>query len=148
MKEKMNPKLLFSIIFTVISIMILTSCRSSFLTAGTTIECDGKFLQPVTNPTERACFSKDSLAIFNYLKANFKRPQEIAGKKFIGKVRVVFIISKEGEVCDVRVISKPRKYIDDEFVRILKIMPKWKPAKNEGKVVDSFYLLDIKLHNE
>ena len=45
-------------------------------------------------------------------------------EKINGKIRVAFIITKEGEICDVRITSKPIKYIDDEFIRVFKIMPK------------------------
>jgi hypothetical protein len=49
----------------------------------------------------------------------------------------------EGEICDVRITSKPHKYLDNELIRVIKMMPKWIPATNGGQNVDSYYMLDI-----
>ena len=130
----------------ILSTSILTSCsKSSFPPAGTPVECNGKLLQPILNPTQRPEYPGGSQAMFKFLKDNFKLPREVEGEKINGKIRVAFIITKEGEICDVRITSKQIKYIDDEFIRVFKIMPKWIPATNEGKIVDSYYLLDINL---
>lgn len=143
MKEKINLYFLLTII---LSTTILTSCsKSSFPPAGTTIECNGKLLQPILNPTQRPEFPGGSQAMSKFLKDNFKLPREVAGKNISGKVRIAFIITKEGEVCDVRITSKPIQYIDDEFIRVFKTMPKWIPAANEGEIVDSYFLLEFKL---
>ena len=142
MKEKINLYFLLTII---LSTTILTSCsKSSFPPAGTPVECNGKLLQPILNPTQRPEYPGGDQAMFEFLKSNFKLPHEFV-EKVHGKVRIAFIITKEGDICDVRTTSKPIEYIDDEFIRIFKIMPKWIPATNEGKMVDSYYLLDIKL---
>jgi len=143
MKQKIKLNFLLTII---LSTTILTSCsKSSFPPAGTTVECNGKLLQPILNPTQRPVFPGGSQAMFKFLKDNFKLPKEVTEKDMEGKIRIAFIITKEGDICDVRITSKPIKYIDDEFIRIFRIMPKWIPATNEGKMVDSYYLLDIKL---
>ena len=143
MKEKKDLYFLMTII---LSIAFLTSCgRSSFPPAGTTVECNGKLLQPMLNSTQKPEYPGGAQAMFDFLKSNFKLPQEVTKKNIRGKIRIAFIITKDGDICDVRTTSKPIKYIDDEFIRIFKIMPKWIPATNEGKIVDSYYLLDIKL---
>ncbi len=143
MKEKIIVYYLMTIILSVT--MLSSCCKSSFLPAGTTVECNGKLLQPVLNPTQRPVYPGHSEAMFKFLKTNFRLPQEVAGQKIKGKIRVAFIVTKEGDICDVRTTSKPIKYIDDEFIRIFKIMPKWIPATNEGKIVDSYCLIDIDL---
>ena len=141
MKDKII--LYFSLTIFLISATILTSCKSSFPPAGTMVECNGKLLQPIQNPSQKASYPGGSEAMFQFLKDNFKLPPEIANEDINGKIRVAFIITKEGETCDVRITSKPIKYLDEEFVRIFKMMPKWIPAKNGGENVDSYYLLDI-----
>lgn len=142
MKEKIN---FYFLLIIILSTTILISCsKSSFPPAGTTIECNGKLLQPILNPTQRPVFPGGSQAMFKFLKSNFKLPHDFV-EKVHGKVRIAFIITKEGDICDVRTTSKPKEYIDDEFIRIFRIMPKWIPATNEGKIVDSYYLLDIRL---
>ena len=142
----MKLKKFYFLMTIILSTSILTSCsKSSFPPAGTTVECNGKLLQPILNPTQSPEFPGGEQAIFKFLKANFKLPREVTEKHISGKIRFAFIITKEGDICDVRITSKPIKYIDDEFIRVFKIMPKWIPATNEGKIVDSYYLMDIRI---
>jgi hypothetical protein len=119
---------------------ILYSCKSSFPAAGTPIECNGQLIKPIKNPTKRAEFTGGQQAMHKFLRENIKLPETT---KIKGKVRVAFIVTKEGEICDVRVTSKPKKYIDNEVIRVIKSMPKWIPGTNEGEIIDCYYLLDI-----
>ena len=75
-----------------------------------------------------------------FLKDNVKLPQETQVK---GTVRVAFIITKNGSICDVRITSKPKKYIDNEVIRVIKMMPNWIPGYNAGEIIDSYYLIDL-----
>lgn len=129
---------LFTLVF--ITVTIFSSCKSSFPAAGTPIECNGQWLKPIKNPTKRAEFTGGNLAMDKFLKENIKLSKTL---KIKGKVRVAFIITKDGEICDVRVTSKPKEYIDNEVIRVIKSMPKWIPGTNEGEIIDCYYLLDI-----
>lgn len=86
----------------VISATILSSCQSSFPVAGTAIECNGQFLKPIKNPTKRAEFPGGKQAMHKFLSENINLPLE---KNIRGKVRVAFIVTKDGEICDVRITS-------------------------------------------
>ncbi len=119
---------------------ILSSCKSSFPAAGTPIECNGQWIKPVLNPTQRAEFIGGQQAMDKFVKENIKLPETT---KIKGKVSVAFIVTKEGKICDVRVTSKPREYIDNEIIRVIKSMPNWIPANNEGEIVDCYYLLGL-----
>ncbi|NLC93348.1 MAG: hypothetical protein GX677_07810 [Treponema sp.] len=128
----------FTLIF--ITAALFSSCKSSFPVAGTPIECNGQLIKPIKNPTKRAEFTGGQQAMHNFLRENIKLSETITTK---GKVRVAFIVTKDGEICDVRVTSKPKEYIDNEVIRVIKGMPKWIPGTNEGKIIDCYYLLDI-----
>jgi TonB family protein len=142
MKAKFYPNLLLTLV--VISVTTLPSCKSSFPTAGTVVECNGQLLKPILNPTKRADFFGGKQALSEFLRANLNLPQEAINHKIKGKVRVAFIVTKEGEICDLRITSKPNKYIDNEVIRVMKKMPKWIPGINENEIVDCYYLLDIR----
>jgi TonB family protein len=143
MKAKFYPNLLLTLV--VISVTTLPSCKSSFPTAGTVVECNGQLLKPILNPTKRADFLGGKQALSEFLRANLNLPQEAINHKIKGKVRVAFIVTKEGEICDLRITSKPNKYIDNEVIRVMKKMPKWIPGINENEIVDCYYLLDLRL---
>ena len=137
-------KIYFDLLLTlsVILITTLSSCKSSFPAAGTLVECNGQLLKPILNPTKRAEFSGGKQAFSDFMRANINLPQE--ARKIRGKVRVAFIVTKEGEICDIRIISKPKQYLDREVIRAIRIMPKWVPGINEGEICDCYYLFDIK----
>jgi len=139
MKAKIYPILLFTLV--IVTVTILSSCKSSFPIAGTAVDCNGQMLIPIKNPTKRAAFSGGQQSMDKFLRENINLPQ---GTIIKGKVRVAFIVTKDGEICDVRITSKPKKYIDNEIIRVIKMMPKWVPGINESEFIDSYYLMDIK----
>jgi len=139
MKAKITLNLLFTLI--VITASILSSCITSFPAAGTYVDCNGQMVMPVRNPTDRASFPGGEQVMYKFLRENIKLPHDAKVK---GKVRVAFIVTKNGEICDVRITSKPKKYIDNEVARVIKMMPKWIPGINGGEIIDCYYLLDIK----
>jgi hypothetical protein len=137
---KAKNHLHLSFLFVFIIVTTFSSCKSSFPAAGTVIECNGQFVRPILNPTKRPYFPGGPQAMSKFLKDNVKLPQETQVK---GTVRVAFIITKDGSICDVRITSKPNKYIDNEVIRVIKMMPKWIPGYNAGEIIDSYFLLDL-----
>ena len=134
----------FLLILGIAIITALSSCKSTVPTADTTVEYHGQVLKPILNPTNRPNYPGGNQAMYEFLKSNFKLPQQAPNNEIKGKVRVVLVVSKEGEICDARITSKPNKYLDNELIRVIKMTTKWIPATNEGKNVDSYYMLDIK----
>lgn len=129
-----------------LSANILFSCKSSFPVSGTLIECNGRLIKPIRNPDIRPEFPGGRQAMHEYFGNNLTPPTEDLNKKVKGKIRVVFVVTKEGEICDIRITSKPKEYFDNEVIRVMKLMPKWTPAIHEDEIVDSYYLLDINLN--
>jgi hypothetical protein len=139
MKAKNYFNLLFTLV--VLTATILPSCKTSFPIAGTPVECNGKVMVPIKNPTKRAAFPGGQQAMYKFLRENINLSQ---GTIIKGNVRVAFIVTKDGKICDIRITSKPRKYIDNEVTRVIKLMPKWIPGYNEDEIVDCYFLLEIK----
>ena len=71
-----------------------------------------------------------------FLSSNLQYPLLSFENGVQGKVIVQFIIDKEGNVKDVAVATGVDPYLDAEALRIIKMMPKWKPGKHEGKEVN------------
>ena len=53
----------------------------------------------------------------------------------MGNVRVSYVIDEEGNVTDVEVMESIDPYLDEEAVRVISSMPKWKPGIKDGKYV-------------
>jgi TonB family protein len=78
-----------------------------------------------------------------YLKANLVYPAG-APKEYIGgRVIVRFSVDAEGAVADPRIMRGLSPELDSEALRIVSRMPKWKPAKQNGKPVKVLYNLPI-----
>ena len=70
------------------------------------------------------------------LSSNLKYPLIPFENGIQGEVLVQFIVNKEGNVEEVTVFKGVDPYLDAEALRVIKMMPKWKPGKHEGKEVN------------
>ena len=78
-----------------------------------------------------------------WLVENMKYPSEALKNKEQGRVIVQFIVSKEGEVMEPKIIRSVSPLLDKEALRVVSSMPKWKPGKANGKPVAVRYTLPI-----
>ncbi|MBB1138880.1 energy transducer TonB [Myroides sp. WP-1] len=62
-----------------------------------------------------------------------------------GKVQVIlsFVVEKDGSITDIKVMRDPGYGAGTEAVRVLKTMPKWKPARQDNRAVRSQFTLPI-----
>lgn len=82
-------------------------------------------------------------ALLKYVSDNITYPQEAKDKEIQGRVFVSFVIEKDGSVNEVKVLRSIGGGCDEEAVRVIKGMPKWKPGKQEGKPVRVSYMMPI-----
>ena len=82
-------------------------------------------------------------ALINFLNANIVYPQQAAQDKVEGKVVVQFTVKKTGKIDNVKVLRSVRKDLDDEAVRVVKMMPDFIPAKQDGEVTDMPYTIPV-----
>jgi TonB family protein len=80
-------------------------------------------------------------AMMEYVAKNVKYPQEAKDKEIQGRVFVSFVIEKDGSVNEVKVLRSIGGGCDEEAVRVVKAMPKWKPGKQDGKPVRVSYMM-------
>lgn len=69
--------------------------------------------------------------VYQYLKY----PQKAVEEGIQGRVMVDFIIDKEGNVTDVKVVRSVDPLLDDEAVRVVSASPKWRPGRVNGAKV-------------
>lgn len=81
--------------------------------------------------------------LYEYIgKVNYELRK--GNKMYNGKTITAFQINREGDVVDIDIIIKGTEQMDSAIVKHLNNMPKWKPAKKNGKFVTSFYVLPIR----
>ena len=88
-------------------------------------------------------FPGGEAALINFLNANIVYPPQAAQDKVEGKVVVQFTVKKTGKIDNVKVLRSVRKDLDDEAVRVVKMMPDFIPAKQNGEVTDMLYTIPV-----
>ena len=83
----------------------------------------------------------DSLQAF--LVREIQYPQVAKDNGITGTVLVEFVVEKDGQVTNAKVKVPLSPECDKEAVRGVMSMPKWKPGKNMGKPVRSYYQVPI-----
>ncbi len=82
--------------------------------------------------------------LYRYLRQNIEYPQIANESGIQGRVFVTFVVEKDGSITDVQVLRGIGGGCDEEAVRVVKSMPKWKAGKQRGKPVRVQYNLPIK----
>lgn len=81
---------------------------------------------------EKPSFPGGESAMKSYLNSNVKYPDVAQENGVQGRVIVESIIEKDGSMSDVKVIRSVDPSLDREALRVVKVMPKWTPAKLKG----------------
>ena len=84
----------------------------------------------------------DGLALF--LQRNIKYPKAAQEANLEGTVYVSFVVERNGEVSNVKILRGIGYGCEDECIRVVKLMPKWKPGKNNGRKVRVQYNLPVR----
>ena len=92
---------------------------------------------------ESASFPGGIQEMTNFIKNNLKYPQQARETGTQGKVFVTFVVEKDGSLTDVKVLRDIGSGCGEEAVRVVKSMPKWKPAKQRGKPVRMQFNLPV-----
>lgn len=78
-----------------------------------------------------------------YLNNTIKYPKLARDYNVTGRVIVEFIIEKDGSVSSVKVLDPKGYGLDEESIRVVKNMPKWKPGIYNKEAVRFVYRLPI-----
>jgi len=74
-------------------------------------------------------------SIGSYLGSHIKYPRKALQNEISGSVYVQFIIDENGRIIHPEILKSLGYGCDEEVLRILGMMPKWNPAKVNGKAV-------------
>lgn len=78
-----------------------------------------------------------------FLAMNVKYPREAIQNKIHGKVYINFVVDELGDVTNIKIVKGASRVLDDEAIRVIKLMPKWEPGRMEGKAVKVSYTVPI-----
>jgi protein TonB len=81
--------------------------------------------------------------LMEFISKGIKYPQIARETGIQGRVFVGFVIEPDGSVSNVKVLRGIGGGCDEEAMRVVKSMPKWKPGKQRGKAVRVSYMLPV-----
>jgi protein TonB len=81
--------------------------------------------------------------LMEFVAKNIKYPQIARETGIQGRVFVGFVVEPDGSVSNVKVLRGIGGGCDEEAMRVVKSMPKWKPGKQRGKAVRVSYMLPV-----
>ena len=82
--------------------------------------------------------------LFRYLGKSIKYPAMARDAGITGVVYVTFMVDKDGTIKNVEVLRGIGGGCDEEAIRVIKKMPKWKAGKQRGKAVKVQFNLPIR----
>ena len=83
-------------------------------------------------------------ARLNFLTENIKYPKIAKHKKIEGTVYVTFVVEKDGSITNIKLLRGVCSSIDAEVIRVMKLMPKWKPQLYRNKTVRTSMIMPFK----
>ena len=78
-----------------------------------------------------------------FLAKNIKYPVAAQQAKIEGRVIVQFVVERDGSISDIHTVRSVSPELDAEAIRVVSLMPKWKPGKQRGKAVAVKYTMPI-----
>jgi len=79
-----------------------------------------------------------------WLGANLIYPKKAIEAEWEEKVLVKFVVAKNGTIKKARIEkSSNHKLLDDEALRVVKAMPRWKPGRLKGKAKAVYFTMPV-----
>ena len=86
-------------------------------------------------------FPGGSQKLKEFIEENLRYPKELEECCVQGRVIVRFIVERNGKLSNVKVVKSVHPVLDKEALRIVKLMPRWIPGRQNGITVRvKFYI--------
>lgn len=136
----------------VVALLLVVGCKQATPTENSAAE------EQVTEATvEPVIFKNDSMpdgliapeypggveSLYKYIAENIQYPEQAKADGIEGRVMINFVVMSDGSIVNVEVAKGIGGGCDEEALRVVKGMPKWKPAMYEGKAVNVQYCIPI-----
>lgn len=105
-----------------------------------TADKDSTILQTVEQIPE---FPGGIVQFMKWITHNLHYPPQAQQQKIQGKVVVSFIINKDGSISSPTIVQSVDPLLDREAMRVIKMMPRWKPGIEDGKPCRTMFAIPI-----
>lgn len=104
---------------------------------------DDDDIVPFVGLEEEPSFPGGEAALYKFMADHVKYPDLARTSGITGKVYIRFVVEKDGSVTNVKVMRDIGGGCGSEAVRVVKMMPKWKPGKQRNRPVRTEFNLPI-----
>ena len=81
-------------------------------------------------------------AMLQFIEKSYDVP---GSAKRDGKIHVGFVVKSDGSLSDVMIKRGLTPILNNEALRVVRTMPRWKPARKDGHAIDILMTLPIKI---
>lgn len=99
--------------------------------------------KPVYGVEQMPQFPGGEEELLRFIKDNLKYPAVAAEVGIEGRVTIRFVVNRNGDVTDITVIRGLDPSCDKEAVRVVRMMPRWIPGRQNGRNVPVYYTLPV-----
>lgn len=82
-------------------------------------------------------------ALDKYISTNMKYPKTAVDNGIEGVVNVAFVVKADGSIGSIKIVRMVDPDLEAEAIRLVKEMPAWTPAQENGKPVDAQTQVDV-----
>lgn len=81
--------------------------------------------------------------MYQFIGKNLKYPKEAQRNNIKGKVFIKFVVRKDGSISDMSILQGIGYGCEEEAMRVIAMMPKWSPGKQNGVPVNTYFTMPI-----
>lgn len=94
---------------------------------------------PIFNPQKNKTYEEGCKDLFVTMQRMVRYPIAAQESSIQGKVYVKFVVTRNGDISNIQVIRKVDPLLDEEVVRVVQNLPKFKPGKQFNKKVPVWF---------
>jgi protein TonB len=116
-------------------LFLLMSLMPLLASAQKLVEKDPTTPDVFINVEEMPEFPGGNGEMYAFLAKHIRYPEDARMAKAQGKVYITFVVNEKGKVTQPKVLKPLHPSLDKEALRVMEIMPAWKPGMQDGKAV-------------
>ena len=134
-----------SIISYLLLVLMISGCASNKLISKKEIkrknykEVIGVIDDSIPKPDKYAMYPNGLKGIYKHIEKTINYPSNAIKNNIQGKVVVEFIVEKNGQVKEAKIIKSVSDELDKEALRVILTLNKWYPGFKDGKPVRILY---------
>ncbi len=92
---------------------------------------------------EMPSFPGGESALLQYVIDHVRYPEDALMNRIQGTVILRFVVSSTGDIKDVELIRSVDPLLDNEAIKVIAGMPRWKPGKQDGRPVPVYFSIPV-----